>query len=82
MNCLAMCLLILFTTMVIFSGLYPQLHIFPFFMEKRYPVIYLIYTIIYIMLIAFLNAYSYILYMLFLMTLCNIIYLAFYRPYP
>lgn len=79
---LAMCIIAVFLVMVVVSGLYPKSKIFPFFMNLKYPVYYVIYNTFFIIFLAYLHIYSPLIYIMAAMILINLIVLLLYKPYP
>ena len=71
-----------FLAMVIFNGLYPQMRIFPMFMDPRYPIYYTLYQLLYIAIIISFHNTSGFPYALLALTITNLIVLAVWRPYP
>lgn len=79
---LAMCIIAAFLAMVVFSGLYPNSRIFPFFMNRKYPVYYVIYNTFFIIFLAYLHIYTPLIYIMAGTILLNLIVLIVYKPYP
>ena len=70
-----------FLSLILFNGLYPNLNIFPLFMDKRYPIYYTIYNLTFIVvLISFYDADA-VPYFLAGMLVVNMVILICWRPY-
>ena len=79
---LAICIMAVFLVMVVVSGLYPNSKIFPFFMNHKYPIYYVIYNTFFIIFLAYLHVYSPLIYIMAGMILLNLIILLVFKPYP
>jgi hypothetical protein len=78
----AMFILLAFLSLVIFNGFFPHLRIFPMFMHKKYPIYYIFFNAIFIMVIITFYQNSTAPYILGAMLVINVVVLAIWQPYP
>ena len=79
---LAGVILVGFLSLILLNGVFPQLGLFPMFMDRKYPIYYTIYNLAFIVvLISFYDGTS-APFILAGMTVVNMIVLICWRPYP
>jgi hypothetical protein len=78
----AMAVMVGLVVLVVVNGVYPSTRLFPHTMKRGYLPFYVLYQTTFIFLLAFNYTQTYTLYILLGMSLCFMVFVILYQPYP